>query len=200
MLKASDNTMDIQTGKTSWKWRFCRILADKRGVAAVEFALIFPIMIALYLGSVEISGALQANKSVGKIASSVGDLITQQEEVTTTDLRSIAEIGEAILFPYTMTRPTIEMVGIQLDGSAAGRVAWARSYANGSLRAHLRANAIINVPARLRIPNTFIVKATAKLAYRPVVTWSTPDGGSINMEETYYLRPRISGTVDCTNC
>lgn len=179
-----------------------RFKRDGEGVAAVEFALIFPVMLALYLGSVEISGALQANKNVGKTASMVGDLITQQETITRSELSAIAEIGEALMFPYQETTPTITMVGIQIDNdaTAAARVAWSGRYRNGSFSRPLPAGQIINIPSRLRIPGTFIVQARTDLDYKPIVTWTTESGGLINMDETYYLRPRLSDAVDCTDC
>lgn len=179
-----------------------RFKQDSKGVAAVEFALIFPIMLALYLGSVEISGAFQTNKNVGKTASTVGDLITQQDRITRSELTSIAEIGEALLFPYQETSPTITMVGIQIDNdpTAAARVAWSARFRNGALSRPLSAGQIINIPSRLRIPGTFIVQSRAELDYKPIVTWSTETGGVIDMEEIYYLRPRLSDAVICADC
>ncbi|MGB7432830.1 MAG: TadE/TadG family type IV pilus assembly protein [Ahrensia sp.] len=181
---------------------FKRFTRDAKGVAAVEFALIFPVMLALYLGSVEISGGLQTNKNVGKTASMVGDLITQQEDITRAELTAIAEIGEALLFPYQETSPTITMVGIQIDNNptAAARVAWSGRYRNGAFSRPLPVGQIVNIPSRLRIPGTFIVQSRTDLDYKPIVTWTTPSGGLINMDETYYLRPRLSDTVDCTDC
>lgn len=179
-----------------------RFTRDSKGVAAVEFALIFPVMLALYLGSVEISGALQANKNVGKTASMVGDLITQQETITRSELSAIAEIGEALLFPYQETSPTITMVGIQIDNdpTAVARAAWSGRYRNGAFSRPVPNGQIVNIPSRLRIPGTFLVQVRTDLDYKPIVTWTTESGGMINMDETYYLRPRLSDTVDCTDC
>lgn len=179
-----------------------RFKHDGEGVAAVEFALIFPVMIALYLGSVEISGAFQTNKNVGKTSSMVGDLITQQDDITRNELQAIAEIGEALLFPYQETKPEITMTGIQIDNNAAAtaRVSWSQRYQNGSMSSPFATGQIVTIPSRLRIPGTFIIQSTTKLDYKPIVTWSTEGGGFINMNETFYLRPRLSDTVNCTNC
>ena len=35
-----------------------RLLRDKRGVSAVEFAMLLPLMVTLYLGGVEVSQAI----------------------------------------------------------------------------------------------------------------------------------------------
>jgi Flp pilus assembly protein TadG len=179
-----------------------RLKGDAKGVAAVEFALIFPIMLALYLGSIEISGALQANKNIGKTASTVADLITQQDDITKAEFRAIAEIGEAMLFPYTETKPLVEVVGIRIDNSPTPKaiVEWSQRYNNGALSRPIPPGQEITIPANLLIPNTFLVRGSADLKYKPLVTWSTQSGGIMNMSETYYLRPRLSSTITCADC
>lgn len=181
---------------------FKRLTRDSKGVAAVEFALIFPVMLALYLGSVEITGGVQTNKNVGKTAYMVGDLITQQETISRSDLSAIAQIGEALLFPYQETKPTITMVGIQIDNdpTAAARATWSGRYRDGTLSRPLSAGQIVNIPSRLRIPGTFLVQVRTDLDYKPIVTWTTESGGLINMDETYYLRPRLADAIVCTDC
>lgn len=182
--------------------KFAHLKGDAKGVAAVEFALIFPVMLGLYLGSVEISGALQANKNVGKTASTVADLITQQDEISRSEIKAISEIGEALLFPYTETRPAITVVGIQVEDKPNPKafVAWSKRYRNGSLSTPFAVGQEINIPARLKIRNSFLVRSTTALRYKPLVTWSTESDGLIRMNETYYLRPRLSAKIDCIDC
>ena len=50
-------------------WRFlprplARLCRDRRGVSAVEFAMVAPLMIALYLGCVEISDGVAVDRKV----------------------------------------------------------------------------------------------------------------------------------------
>jgi Flp pilus assembly protein TadG len=53
-------------------------LGDRRGVAALEFALIAPTILLLYLGSIEVTMGLDVNKNLGRATSMVADLVTQQ--------------------------------------------------------------------------------------------------------------------------
>src|SRR6188472_3951655 len=56
-----------------------RLVADKRGVAAVEFAFIAPLLFIMYFLTLEVSLGIESNKKVGRIGSMVADLITQQQ-------------------------------------------------------------------------------------------------------------------------
>ena len=92
-----------------------RFRDDMRGIAAIEFALVVPLMLVMYLGTIEISAAVSINRKVSRIASTVADLVTQQTEVAKTDLKGIMEIGEALLFPYDSDKPVITIVAIDVE-------------------------------------------------------------------------------------
>lgn len=179
---------------------------DRKGIAALEFALIFPVMLLLYLGSVEIGLAINTNKNIGKVSSSVADLLTQSETVSVSDISSIAQIGEAIMLPYDETKPTITMVGIKIEDKpnpTKAHVTWSRKYSNGSMTEPLAPGSEIAIPANLMIQDTFVVMSTAEITYIPIIGYVAHANGTapnIDMAETYYLRPRMSDTVTCTNC
>lgn len=185
-------------------------LRDKRGIAAVEFALVVPLMIAMYLGTIEMSAGVSVNKKVSRVAATVADLVTQQETTNKADLLDIMEIGESVLFPYTLDKPDIVVVGINVHTShpQGGKVAWSRRYDKGTYKIGLSTGSDVFVPDDLRIDDTFLVRVDTGLDYIPIVRWLIGDGvgtikngvGVIEMEETYFYRPRLGGAVDCTDC
>ncbi len=52
---------------------------DTRGVAAVEFALILPLLLLLYIGSVEATLLYTTDRGVATIASTVADLVARSK-------------------------------------------------------------------------------------------------------------------------
>ncbi|WP_018688865.1 TadE/TadG family type IV pilus assembly protein [Ahrensia kielensis] len=185
---------------------------DKGGIAAVEFALIVPLLLALYLGTVEISTGVTVNKRAARVASTVADLVTQQQEVDKKTLDSMLEIGAAIMYPYTADKPRITIVGVDVrdkhpDG---GEIIWSRRYDKGKFDGGFGSGkgTKIAVPERLRMDGTFLIKVITEIEYRPIVTWvlgsKTDVGGNtytaLDMSEEYWLRPRIADTVTCTDC
>lgn len=189
-----------------------RFVGEQRGVAAIEFAFIAPVLLSLYFVTMEVSQAIEVNKKIGRVGSMVADLVTQQQQETnTTELDAILKIGESILQPYNRSTATITITAIQItdEETPKVKVAWSRKMQNGVMTAGPAKDSITSVPDKLKIRNTFLVRVESALAYRPVITWTVDQKQSLGlaaafdgiaMDETYYLRPRMSTKIDCTDC
>lgn len=187
------------------------LLADRRGVAAIEFAFIVPVLLSLYFVTMEVAQGIEANKKVGRVGSMVADLVTQQQSVARQELEAIMQIGGAILQPYNRTRPTVVVTAIRISDEPTPKatVAWSRKMVNGVFSQGLAENTPVVVPEKLNIRNTFLIRVSGELEYRPVITWSAEQRTSlglagafdrIDMRETYYLRPRMSTEIACPDC
>jgi Flp pilus assembly protein TadG len=179
----------------------------KDGAAAVEFALVVPIMLALYFGTLELSQGIEINKKAGRASSLVADLVTQQAVITKGELVAIADLGAASLAPYDRDKPTVDMVGIQITNENVPRalVVWSQRVTNGAGARFLTVGDPITIPAQLMIKNTFLIRASLKVNYYPVTTFvikttTNTSKKGIEMGETYHLRPRTSPTISCPDC
>lgn len=196
---------------------FTRLLSDRRGVGAVEFALIAPIMFIMYFVTIEASQAITTNKKVGRIASMVADLVTQQDKITGAEADAIMQIGQSIIQPYSRSKPTITITAIEVTAAnptSRVQVAWSRRLAGEGcppppLPALPVAGTLTTVPAALNIPGTYLIKVESSMCYKPMVFWDEDQQGALGfaaafndvpMSETYYNRPRMSPTVPCTGC
>lgn len=208
---------DMMSGaKTHTENAFARIRRfhrDHRGIAAVEFAMIAPILIAMYFMTLELGLGIEASKKVGRTASIVADLVTQNQSVTKNDLDAIMRIGEGTLQPYNRSKPEIRITAIQFDDKSppVGRVAWSRKAVGTATSAYLAKDMNVTslVPDKLRLKDTFLIRVETLLTYKPVMAWSSDDKealgltaafDSIEMDETYHLRPRMSATIGCGDC
>lgn len=192
---------------------FRRFLLDVKGVAAIEFAFVAPLLMVMYFVTMEVGLGIEANKKVGRVGSVVADLVTQQQQITASELDAIMAIGEAIMQPYNRSRPKIVITAIEITDEATPKalVKWWRQLENGSFTGGKPSNQVTTVPASLNVKGTFLVRVDAYLNYEPVVVWNAAgrdllglDGvfknGVIAMREVYHLRPRVSQTIDCTSC
>src|SRR3954451_4338754 len=77
-----------------------RFRDDKRGVSAVEFAMLLPLMVTLYIGGVEVSSAIAVDRKVTLVARTVGDLVAQSTSVNATDMTNILNAASSVVQPY----------------------------------------------------------------------------------------------------
>jgi Flp pilus assembly protein TadG len=57
-----------------------RLRRDRRGLAAVEFALVVPLMLVLFFGALEFSSGVAVDRKVTLVARTLSDLTTQLKE------------------------------------------------------------------------------------------------------------------------
>ncbi len=80
-----------------------RFIGQTKGAIAIEFAMIFPIMITIYFGVVEISQGLAASRKVTMLTSSVGDLVAQFDEIGPTTIAGLFDAADEIMRPFATT-------------------------------------------------------------------------------------------------
>lgn len=188
-----------------------RLGADRRGVAAVEFAFVVPLLLSMYFVTMEVSQAIEANKKVSRIASLVADLVTQQQATSKSEVDAIMQIGESLLQPYNRSRPKIVVTAIEITDEETPKVQvfWSRKLENGATSVDQAKGETTTVPAALKTRGSFLVRVEAYLDYKPVIAWAASDKPAlgltaaftnISMKETYHLRPRMSQQVKCDDC
>ncbi len=173
-----------------------RLACDRRAGAAVEFVLIFPVMILLYVGSVETGNLLTIYRRTSQVASTAADLTAQVKTLSTSDLSDVTSAASSIMTPYSTTPLKIVISSVVADQNNAGKVAW--SYGNkGGERA---TNSAYAVPAGLTEPGSSVIVAEVTDGFSPLVNMTkffSP--GSFDIKRTFYERPRKSLTVTKTN-
>ncbi|MFC3327486.1 TadE/TadG family type IV pilus assembly protein [Mesorhizobium cantuariense] len=189
--------------RTAGVWRKAnRFWSDRRGIAAVEFALIMPILLIMYFVTMEASQAIETSKKVSRIGSMVADLVTQQTSVVKADVDAIMQIGSVTLQPYSRSTPSITITAIQVSADATkALVVWSRKLVAGVASSGAAATTETTVPATLKIASTFLIRVESNLGYTPVIELAMNSAfNPINMGETYYLRPRRSVAIPCGDC
>lgn len=89
-----------------------RLRRDDRGVAAVEFALLLPLMITLYLGSTEVTQGVLASRKMAIVSRTLADITAQQPTATTSPctvaglcdstMTSIFSAASVIMSPFSV--------------------------------------------------------------------------------------------------
>jgi Flp pilus assembly protein TadG len=163
----------------------------KDGLAAVEFALIAPVMIIMFFGVIELSSAVDCNARVSRVTSTVGDLVAQATTVSTTDTTNAFSAANAILYPYAAANARIVVSSLVDDGKGTTKVAWSDAQ-NASPRT---VASTVTVPAGLVTSGSgsSVIFVEISYTFTPAVAYFL--GGSVALTDTFYAKPRRSLTV-----
>lgn len=177
-----------------------RFAADVRGIGGVEFALIAPLLLALYITSFELTIGLSVSKRVTRTASTIADLVTQQSKVSTSDLQQMVNVANGIFTPYTPQNLKIKITGVTIDSSSNPTVTW--SWAQDGTRPYSVGSAV-NVPTDMRTASTFLVRAEVStthqlLMFMPGIMPSSLQVITLNRE--FFYRQRVGTSITCDGC
>ena len=163
---------------------FRRLRADSRGVSAVEFALIAPVILLLYFGLTEFC---QAQKRVNHVAATIGDLIAQNGQLTSSEVTSFLQAGDLIMSPYAPEDLQLRVSSVRRNGSKYTLV-WSRgSRWGGSLTATPAISDDIVADGKT------VIVAEAKYSYDSPTRYVMGDG--FEFTHTAYLHPRDGDVV-----
>ena len=170
---------------------------DRRGVSAIEFALIAPLMLVIYFGLVELCQGYMANRRAGHPASIVADLVAQADETSTQDLTSVFAIGDMIMRPFPSAPLSIRVSSVTRDTNGVARVDWSRGN-NKALTALSKGSAVTDLPSGLIENGESLILGETEFVYTSAFAQiiKTP----ITFRRSYYLRPRTQDRIPCANC
>jgi Flp pilus assembly protein TadG len=168
----------------------CAFIAAQRGLAAVEFALIFPFMILLYLGGFEVSEAVAAKRQVVLSASTVANLVTQYSTISATQtMPDILNASASVLTPFSVANAIVTVSSISIDSSGHATIAWSKSL-NGAART---VGQVVSIPAALNVPNSSLIMGETTYSYTPVVDFMNL--GTTNLYSSVYMLPRSTTAI-----
>ena len=177
-----------------------RFARDARGLAAVEFAFILPLMLTLIFGTIEVSSGVAIDRKVTLVARSLSDLVSQGTQVTQTDLTNFFGLGSAIMSPYPVTATTMtqKVSAISIDASKVAKVVWSyRGVVAGSsitvTKEYAKDTVITTIPPGLLVPNTQLIWSEVTYTYIPIVGFLMK--GEFPLSDQCFTRPRQSETV-----
>jgi Flp pilus assembly protein TadG len=165
------------------------------GVAAIEMAFIFPFMVLLYIGLVDVTNLISANRRVTIAASTLADLVTQQSTTTITksEISGFFSAIEPIIEPFDESDVGAEIFGYTKNGSSA-KLNWQTS--NGSSCGSTPSTSgLVN----LMSAGNDLVTARVCINYKPLFSYVL-GSNPFQPEHQLTLRPRQNTTLTCTNC
>ncbi len=171
-----------------------RLFAHAQGVAGVEFALILPLMLVMFVGIAQLGQALAIKRKVTITTHTVTDLVTQYVSVASADVDSMLSASAEVLAPYAPANLVLTVSEISTDSKGNATVTWSRSL-NGTA---LKAGIVWTLPAAIVQPNTSYIYGQTTYNFTPIMGYTLIK--SIPLTDQLYMSPRLSASVPCTGC
>jgi Flp pilus assembly protein TadG len=169
--------------------RIVRFAQDRRGVSAVEFAMLLPLMVTMYLGAVEITQGVAIDRKVTLTTRTVADLASQVSTISNTDMTNILNASSSVIAPYDASKLKVTISEIDIDASGNAKIAWSDTL-NGTARA---AGSTVTVPTAINIASTSLIWSEVSYSYKPTIGYVVT--GTLQLSDQIYMRPRLSACV-----
>ncbi len=178
-----------------------RLARDKEGVGAIEFAILFPVLVMLYLGAFEITVGLSVSKRATRAAGAIADIITQQPSVTKSSLTDIAKAATAIFVPYDSSDMTLKVTAVQIDGGTSATVLWSWSSAGGT--PYAKNSTVSDVPTEMKKASSFLIRTELSIPYTLFVfapDFMPASMRTITISRSFFYRQRQGDNILCGDC
>ncbi len=190
-----------------------RCKASSEGVAAIEFAMIVPIMGIMFIGAVELSQAITVDRRVTQVASSTADLVARfspasgaANGIPQSEISDIVKVGGYIISPYDRNPLKIVLRSVSSSPTSATttKQQWSCTYnGTGGTLSCACSNTTYSLPPNLVTTLDSVVISEVTYNYKPLVFdyfmkslgSSGGPAGTHLMSEKIYLKPR-SQTVN----
>jgi Flp pilus assembly protein TadG len=173
-----------------------RFARDRDGVSAVEFAIILPFMLTLYLGSVELGEGLSIKFKTTLAARTVTDLASQYVSIDGSNMQKILGASSKVLSPYSTASVIVTLSELTVNSSGKGVVQWSCSL-NGTPYTTSPAQKL-TMPTNLRTNGITVLFGEVTYPYTPTMGYAIT--GTFNLYQNMYFYPRLSGTISMSSC
>jgi Flp pilus assembly protein TadG len=166
------------------------------GTAAVEFALILPILVVLWFGGVEVTQALSVDRHLNNLASAIGDLSARSKEMKFSTVDQIFDLAPGAMYPYSSSGLQMRVTALDIDADNNLTMAWSRSEGVGitPYTADDNDNLSAIVPDALKqFSDSQIIMAEVYYTYTPAVGYVVT--GSIGLSDRVFFVPRLTDHV-----
>ena len=163
-------------------------------MAAIEFAMVVPVLGVLFLASFDGGRAIAVYMKVRSATYAVDAITNQYTTIHDADMQTILGATSTVLAPYSSATVVVTVSEIAIGNNGAATVSWSNSL-NGTPRAQ---GSAITVPTALATPNSYLIFGEVSYAYTPMFGYFG-SGSTIALSDNLYVTPRNSSSIARTS-
>jgi len=165
--------------------RLRRFGRAKKGLAALEFAIIAPMMIFLLFGSIDMLDVLGANGRAQNVAASLADVVARDTEVSNAEVAGLWDALAVLMYPNDSSNIDVRITSVRIVTATNARVVWSEGHG----MTPRVANSTVTLPAAMMTPGTSVIFAETTYEYRSPLGFLL--AGPVEMTHDAYRRSRL---------
>jgi Flp pilus assembly protein TadG len=196
----------VRAGFPTLPWR--RLRGDEGGVAAIEFALVVPIVIVVYLVGFEVTEASTASRKLTDTTVQLANVSAQYTSMSCTDMTNVLDATAQIMTPYPTAKLTSVLSEVSVNSSDVGTVVWSTKLPAGTTvtTTGLTAGTTVAMPAGYQSASSgtlnYYMMAQTTYSYQPSIGAAFVGPGTafgpISMQDQIFMLPRASLQIPST--
>ena len=164
-----------------------RFARENKGVAALEFAIIAPLlMVPLLLGSVDLIDVMGANKRAQNAAASLADVVARDTEISNSELASLWRGLDVLMYPNAAGSMEIRISSISIVNASTARVVWSEGHGGMSART---ANSTVALDSRMMNVGSSVIMVESVYKYDAPLGFLFQN--QVRMTHNAYRRSRL---------
>jgi len=172
--------------------RLRRFAAEVKGIAALEFAILAPMMVFLLFGSVDLIDMVGVNRRVQNVAASLADVTARDTSVSSSEMTGLWAALDVLMYPTDGAEVKALVTSVRITSTTQATVVWSRGHGL-PLR---NTGSSVTLPSEMMRPGTSLIMTETEMSY------STPLGfllgGPVTLRHTAYRRSRLVDPIPCT--
>ena len=143
---------------------------NEQGVAAIEFAMLLPVIILIFVGTVEVSRYVLMNQKVENAAHSVVDIINRHFQITGDDIERIVNTVPLMVEPFDSAGVEVVITSIHVpEGETEPTTKWQCDFSSGKSLVSSGEGAIPNLPQLELEERDQIITGEIFIKYDPIM-------------------------------
>lgn len=166
-------------------------VGDRRGSISLEFAIVVPVLLILFCGTVELTQLVRANLKLQSAVWTAANLVATQAAVDAAAMANACAGSQLVMTPFDATslKVTVASVTVDTKTKAAG-VDWQDTSCGGGAT---MANPVATAGTLVSQGGDSVIIVSASYVYTPVLSYVLP--ASFTLSDISYARPRGNKTI-----
>jgi Flp pilus assembly protein TadG len=166
-----------------------RFSGATQGVAAIEFAMILPVLVLIFLATFDGGRAIAAYMKMRAATYALASITNQYPIIQSADMTGILCATAAVMAPYSSGTPAIKISQVQISNKGVATIEW--SAAQGTTAR--TPGSSISPPTAMAVKSSYLILAEVSYTYAPLFGYFN-SGSGITFSDNLYVTPR---SVSC---